>query len=516
MTDHLLELSRVSKTFESQTVLRDIELKLDAGEVLAIIGQNGCGKSTLIKTLAGYHTPDRDSSILAWGAPITASMVGAPERGLHFIHQDLALVSALTTVENLEVTRPRPGWLASLWPTRRRAEVRHARRVLADFGGHFDVEKPVGELTPTEQSLVAIARAFDGWTSADNILVLDEPTAALHPQELKPLFAAIQKLAHRGAGVILVTHRLNEVAALADRVLVLRDGRIVGEVARNGYEERDLIELMTGGQLKPLLSGDRPEPGEPALEVRNVSGLRVNKADLTVRAGEVVGVTGLVGSGRDELANLIFGATPRAGGTVRVAGRTLPSGNPKASIRARVAMVPADRRRQAAIMAMSMRENLTLPSLGPLRRPTGWLSSALERRETRKWIRALDIRPPDTEKSIELMSGGNQQKVILARWLRTSPKLLLLDDPTQGVDIGAKAEIHSTVRNAAADGTAVLVCSSDVVELIDVCDRVLVFRDGVIVAELGHDEINETRLTTETLGVSEAGSLPAPDPEEKL
>jgi ribose transport system ATP-binding protein len=515
VTDHLLELSGVSKTFESQTVLRDIQLHLDPGEILAIIGQNGCGKSTLIKTLAGYHVPDRGSSILAWGAPITASMVGAPERGLHFIHQDLALVSALTTVENLEVTRPRIGPLASYRPTRKRAEVRHARNVLAEFGGHFDVEKPVGELTPTEQSLVAIARAFDGWSSADNILVLDEPTAALHPEELKPLFAAILKLAHRGAGVILITHRLNEVAALADRVLVLRDGRIVGQVARNGYKERDLVELMTGGQLKPLLGGDRLPVGDPALEVRNVSGVRVKAADLTVCSGEVVGVTGLVGSGRDELANLIFGASPRVDGTVRIAGRTLPSGNPKASIRAKVAMVPADRRRQAAVMAMSMRENLTLPSLGRLRRPMGWLSSSKERRETHKWIKALDIRPPDTEKPIELMSGGNQQKVILARWLRTSPKVLLLDDPTQGVDIGAKAEIHSTVRKAAADGTAVLVCSSDVVELIDICDRVLVFRDGAIVAELLRDEINESRLTTETLGVSEQDSLPVPDPKEK-
>jgi ribose transport system ATP-binding protein len=290
---------------------------------------------------------------------------------------------------------------------------------------------------------------------------------------------------------------------------------MVGHVARNDYEERDLVELMTGGQLKPLQNEARADVGEPALELRNVSGARVKAADLTVRSGEVVGITGLVGSGRDELANLIFGAAPREGGTVRVLGRTLPSGDPSAAIRAKVAMVPADRRRQAAVMAMSMRENLTLPSLGRLTGPTGWLSASREKRETHKWIKALDIRPPDTETSIELMSGGNQQKVILARWLRTSPKVLLLDDPTQGVDIGAKAEIHSTVRAAAADGTAVLVCSSDVVELVDVCDRVLVFRDGAIVAELGRDEINESRLTTETLGVSEQSSLPALDPEEK-
>lgn len=502
----LLDLQGVSKTFGDTTVLKDLTMKLAAGEILAIVGQNGSGKSTLIKTLSCFQSPDSGSIITAWGQPLNRSMVGRPSQGLHFIHQDLALTGDLTTIENLNLVKKKG--FGGVLPTHKREEIPRAQKLLAQFGGSFDVTVPVSQLAPSEQALVAIARAFDGWDNADNVLVLDEPTASLHPEEARPIFTAMRNLAAGGTGVILVSHRLNEVVATADRVLVLRDGATVTQLSRGEFDERDLVELMSGTGSTRVSPAPRIAGGRTRLQLDRLAGAHVKGAELRVAAGEIVGVTGLIGSGRDELAGLIFGSIRPAGGTVRVDDHPVSSGSIAASMSAGIGYVPADRKKAGIIAEMYQSENMTLSALAPLRSLIGTISGREESDETMKWIEALDIRPRDPKKQIGLMSGGNQQKVVLSRWLRRSPKVLVLDEPTQGVDVAAKRVIHRHVADLAASGSAVVVCSSDLEELMELCHRVLVFREGEIVADLDQSELSESRLTLETLGIS--------DPDEAI
>jgi ribose transport system ATP-binding protein len=334
------------------------------------------------------------------------------------------------------------------------------------------------------------------------VLVLDEPTAALPGEEVKRLFEAVRRVAAEGAGVIFISHRLDEVMDLADRVVALRDGRVVADVPAGGYDQEALIHMIVGkevSQARVAHAGARE--GEPVLEVRGLRGATVDGLDLDVRPGEIVGVSGILGSGREHLAPLLFGALERTAGEVRVAGESLPSGSPGRAVALGVAFVPADRRGEGAVMDLTVRENLVLPRLRDLRRAVWRLDGRAERAEARTWIDHVDLRPPLPERQLKLFSGGNQQKVVLAKWLRNEPRLLLLDEPTQGVDVGAKAAIYELVARAADAGAGVLVCSSDTKELTMVCDRVLVLRDGTIGAEVRGDALTEAQLVRDSLGL---------------
>jgi ribose transport system ATP-binding protein len=358
----------------------------------------------------------------------------------------------------------------------------------------------VAALTPAERTIVAIARALDGWERADGLLILDEPTAALHSDEVGRLFTAVRRAAARGAGVIFVSHRLDEVMDLADRVLVLRDGRVVADTPVRGLDHEQLVRLIVGEALEEAAPRGRSDAGEPALRVRGLRGGTVRDLSLDMRAGEVVGVSGILGSGREHVAALLFGALPREAGAVGVAGVALPPSDPRAAIAAGVAYVPADRHADGAVMTMRVRENVTLPNLRRLRRRLGWLDVPAERRDVDGWVDRVALQPADPERPLELFSGGNQQKVVLAKWLRNEPRLLLLDEPTQGVDVGAKAAIYELVHAAAAGGAAVLMASSDTGELASVCDRVLVMSDGIAAAEITGPALTEERLVIEALG----------------
>jgi ABC-type sugar transport system ATPase subunit len=489
----LLKVRGLSKTFPGLRALDDIELNVAAGEIVAVVGQNGSGKSTLVKILDGFHQPDPGAVI---------------EHGeLRVIHQDLGLVGMLNTVENLDLSR-RHG-LGGLRPVRTRAEAERAAELTAGFGASFDVRVPVSDLTASERAVVAIARALDGWTRSDQVLVLDEPTAALHREEVGRLFEAVRRVAQRGAGIVFISHRLDEVLSLAHRIVVLRDGRKVADVPVGDVDPAALARMMTGSEVAEVqaIRLTRAQLGQrlasdPALQVRGLAGPAVRHIDLNVHVGEIVGVTGLLGSGREQLAGLIFGALAPAAGELRVAGAGFRTGRPAEAIQAGVGFVPADRRAAGAIMAMSARENLTLPRLSPLRRHFGRLDGRAERAEAGQWAERVGLRPPAPERPLELFSGGNQQKVVLAKWLRIAPRVLLLDEPTQGVDVGAKASIYELLRQAAAEGAGVLVSSSDTKELTVLCDRVLVLREGRVAAELAGDEVSESRLVMESLGLS--------------
>jgi ribose transport system ATP-binding protein len=504
----LLRVAGVSKSFPGTKALTDFSLEVGAGEIVAVVGQNGSGKSTLVKVLAGVYEMD-SGTVEVLGTD--GSMLGgrAASAALHFIHQDLGLVAGLTAVENLALGRRLTA--RSIAPRNGGAERRLAEEQIRRFGGDFDVTVPISKLSPPERTIVAIVRALADWGDSNNLLVLDEPTAALQGEEVEVLFRAVRRVAAEGAGVLFISHRLDEVLGLADRVVALRDGLLVADEPIAKVDQAALIRMIVGREMVDRSFAVEGGEGAPLLEVKGLSGGRVGNADLTLRAGEIVGVTGLIGSGREHLSPLIFGGLPRTG-EVRLEGRVMPDGNPRESIDAGLAYVPADRRADGAVMTLTMRENLTLPQLKSLRRGLGWLSSRAELDDVGEWIERTEIRPPDPSRPLEKFSGGNQQKVVIAKSLRTEPRVLLLDEPTQGVDVGAKAAIYELVAGAARDGCAVMVCSSDAKELAALCGRVLVMRDGEIVAQLASDAISESRMVEESTGM-ETGATEAPQKE---
>ncbi len=398
----------------------------------------------------------------------------------------------LTTVENLDVGKSEGA--RGLLPFRSAFEARRAREMIGRFGARFDVSVPVATLSAAERAIVAIARALDGWTRPDNVLVLDEPTTAFHGEEVEILIEAVRRVARAGAGGVFISHRLDEVLSLADRVLALRDGRVVADEVAGRLDHDGMVELIAGRAVAQIEVSRETGPGEPVLEASRVGGGTIEPLDLTVRSGEIVGVSGILGSGREQLAGLLFGARHRSGGRIVVGSRELPPGDMAAAIDAGVGFVPPDRHRSGAVMDMSVRENLTLARMRPLRRRLGRLDGRAERAEARRWTRSVALRPPDPERPLKLLSGGNQQKVVLAKWLRTEPRVLLLDEPTQGVDVGAKATIYELILAAAKAGTGVLICSSDTEELVLLCDRVLVLEGGRVVTEVPRESLSEVGL----------------------
>jgi ABC-type sugar transport system ATPase subunit len=489
----LLQVRGLSKTFPGLKALDDVSLEVASGEIVALVGQNGSGKSTLVKVLAGIHQPDP-------GAEIVLGEEG--RAGLHFIHQDLGLVGSLSTIENFDLGRQLGS--RALMPSPVRAEARRADELIAGFGIHIDVHAPVERLSAAERAIVAIARALDGWEQPRNVLVLDEPTAPLAGEEVDKLFVAVRRVAERGAGVIFISHRLDEVMSIADRVVCLRDGKLIADVSRGGYDHDDLVELIAGEALAAAEDAAPRAQGEPVLRAKGIRAPTIAGLDLDLHAGEILGISGVLGSGREEVAATLFGAGQGEVDEIEVDGKPIGRLDPRRAIAAGVAYVPGDRHREGAVMKMTVRENMTLPRLRPLQRIFGRIDQREERQEVDRWIERVAVRPAEPERALELFSGGNQQKVVLAKWLRNEPKALLMDEPTQGVDVGAKAGIFELIANAAASGAGILVCSSDAKELATICDRVLVMRGGEVVAEMTRAKLSEAALVRAGLGVGDA------------
>ena len=484
----LLEVRDLRKEFPGLVALDDVSLDVRSGEVVAVIGHNGSGKSTLVKILAGVYTAD--------GGTVSLLDEGGEATEMHFIHQDLGLIPLFSAVENLNLAKGTGA--AALAPHKSGAEKARARELVGRFGAPFDVTVPVAALSAAQRSIVAIARALDSWRHDRNVLVLDEPTEALHASEVKTLFSAVRRLAAAGAGVIFISHRLEEVLALADRVVVLRNGQLVADEPRDRLDHDRLVELLTGSALHRSERRTAERGGEGlALRVRGLSGQTVRGLDLDLRPGEVVGVAGLLGSGREEVPAMLFGAVPAVADVFEIEGRPHRKRSPAASIRAGLAFVAGDRGRFGAVRALNARENITLPNMGSLRSRWGAIKARRERAEAQKLVAEFKVLPPRPEQTFSQFSGGNQQKIVMAKWLRNQPRVLLLEEPTQGVDIGAKVGIYEAVEAAAAEGTAVLVCSSDDNELLRLCDRVLVLREGRVAAELSGADLTENRLMAE-------------------
>lgn len=504
----VLRIADLSKRFDDQLALDGVDLVLRAGEVCALIGQNGSGKSTLIKILAGYHQADPGASIEFRGRAVTIDdRAGEWRRHVRFIHQDLGLVPTMNVLDNLALG---PGYRTGrAHRIRWRAERRRASEVLARFGlTDLDLRAPVGSLGQVEKTLIAVARALLDWDDSQGVLVLDEPTAALSRPEVRRLFDAMQPLAARGVAILFVSHRLEEAFEIADRVVVLRDGRVVAARAIDGLDEHALLELMIGGIPEALYPAIAAPALDQAFSVRRLSGARVRELSLSLQRGEIVGVAGLAGSGREDLPRLLFGDLVARRGEIIVEDRRLGRPSPRAAIKLGIVLVPSDRIQRSLFGQATVRENITLPDLHSVCR-RGRIDRRRERREVGEWIARVRLKPPSTEYAMGHLSGGNQQKGVIARWLRMSPRVLLLDEPTQGVDVGAKSAIFALIADAAAAGAAVLMCSSEAKDLAAVCDRVLVLRHGTVVADLRGGSLREERIVAAMLTSAASGGADA-------
>jgi len=497
-TPPLLRIEGMTKVFAGTRALDDVSLELRSGEIVAVVGHNGSGKSTLVKILAGVYTADG-------GTVELRHEEAEPPTEIHIIHQDLGLAAELSAVENIGI--PKYQGSAAWVPFRARKERAAATRLISRFGSRFDVTVPVGKLAPAQRSIIAIARALDGWKHPRNVLILDEPTEALHASEVAVLFDAVKKLAAEGAGVIFISHRLDEVVELADRIVVLRDGRKVADEPSERIDHDALVSYVTGVASGEAETGRVARTtGDVVLLVENLSGADVEGIDLTIRAGEVVGVAGVLGSGREALPALVFGSLEASADRFELGGEPYDTRTPSESISRGIGFVPGDRARLGSVRPMTARENVTLPELESLTDGLGGISTRRERQQVGGLVKRYDVRPPRQEQVFAQFSGGNQQKLVFAKWLRNEPKLLLLEEPTQGVDIGAKQALYGAIDAAAAQGAGILVCSSEAKELVRLCDRVLVLRDGRIAAELSGAQLTETRLVKEGYGLADEGA----------
>ncbi|TQL47459.1 monosaccharide ABC transporter ATP-binding protein (CUT2 family) [Homoserinimonas aerilata] len=490
----MLRVTRLSKTY-STTVVNSVDWQLEAGRVHALLGGNGSGKSTLLKMIAGVVPADPGGEIELLGQRYDSEKYGPhASRALRFVHQDLALVDDLSIADNFGLAREFPR--SRLGRIDDRALVTHVASELAKRGLDLDPRLPVASLRSADRTLVAIARALDGIGDGPTTLVLDEPTASLPIDEVVRLFDSIRALRDGGHSVVFVSHRLSEVAEIADDVTILRDGRVVGRGPIAEFSESRIVELIAGhvrGERTTHLGHARND-GHAALVATDILAGPLKGVDITVRSGEIVGLAGLVGSGRSSLLRAIFGDLDGAG-AIAVDGVPTSIRSTGDAVRARIALVPEDRQRDAAFLDRPVWENLSAAVLTRYRR-WGRLSARQERSDAPAIMHEYRVRAPSPAISLAALSGGNQQKVIVARWMSADPRVLLLDEPTQGVDAVARDEIHELVRAAARRGTAVVVVSSDLDELEELSDRVLVLVDGRIARELTGSDVNRGLITT--------------------
>jgi rhamnose transport system ATP-binding protein len=475
----LLELRQLAKSFGGARALRGVDFDLRAGEVHALLGENGAGKSTLIKIVTGAHQPDGGTIRLNGELVSGLTPAAAHKLGIACIYQQPALFPDLTVAENIALRLEAGHALRKVdWSARES----RAHALLNQIGAAISPESEVRTLSMPEQQLVEIACALG---AGARIVIMDEPTASLTQKEQHLLFAVVAELRKSGVGVIYISHRLEEIFALADRVTVLRDGESVGTNSVNDMTEASLIRMMIGREMTQIYPASEATPGEVVLALRGVgcADAGVRAVTFDVRAGEVFGLAGLVGAGRTELARILFGITPADSGEILLNGKRVTIGSPEDAIAQGIAYVPEDRRRHGVVLEMPIAENMTMATHRRLFRGA-WLRFGAERSLAENFIRDLSVKCTGPEAPVSSLSGGNQQKVSLARWLATRPKVLILDEPTQGVDVGAKSEIHKIVRGLAKDGLAVLLISSDLPEIIGMSDRIGVMRGGTLSAIL--------------------------------
>lgn len=506
-----LAFRNLSKTFGGQRALAGVNFDLKSGEVHGLLGQNGSGKSTLIKILAGYHAPDPGSLLFVHGKPVALPLPpGQSHRfGISFVHQNLGLIPSLTVVENLLLGRLADSRAKMLsW----QQEAIRARETFHRYGLDLDPGATVAKLSGVERALLAIVRALEemrAWAPpAGGVLVLDEPTPFLPKRDVDRLFALVRSIVAEGASVIFVSHDVDEVLEITDRATVLRDGRLAGTVETRSTNKAELVRLIVGMDLPPPAHESKTAVGsEPLVEIRGLSGPFIHGLYFTLQRGEILGLTGLLGSGYETVPYLLYGGERAGSGVLRIGENAyeLSAFTPAHAIRSGIVLIPGDRANAGVIGSLPVVDNVTMPVLSRVFRP--WLLSHHRMREvTRTLGERFDITPNDPLLPLFALSGGNAQKAVLAKWLQTKPRLILLDEPTQGVDVGARLKVFGAIRDVAAKGAAIICASADYEQLATLCDRVLVLSRGRIVAKLSGPDMTKDRIAEQCYRVGEISS----------
>jgi ribose transport system ATP-binding protein len=488
----LLQMEKVSKHFPGVQALEQVDFEIYPGEILGLVGENGAGKSTLIKILSGVYTKDEGNIQFRGQSVQFRSPHESQAQGIATIYQELALVPHLSVAENVFLNRE-PRKIPLLGAVDFKKMRQQTEAILADLGVHISGDRLVKDLTIASQQMVEIAKAV----SRNAYLVLmDEPTSALSSKEVDALFDMMRRLKQKGVSVVFVSHRLEEVLRVVDRIIVMRDGRRVGTLPSAEASESRLIQVMVGREVGLFPKTEVPI-GEPVLELRNVSGPNgVRDVSITVHKGEIVGLAGLIGAGRTELARLICGADRRSEGVILIDGEEVQIKSPADAVRHGIGWVPEDRKQHGLVLDMDIKENTTLAILRRISNRFGAVSLRSEREIATHYREALSIVTSDLSKTVKYLSGGNQQKVVLAKWLSTKPKILIMDEPTRGIDIGAKAEFHALMSQLAGQGLGILMISSEMPEIMGMSDRVIVMCQGRVTGEFKRAHLSQVEIMT--------------------
>ena len=484
---YLLEMKGICKSFPGVKALQDVNLQLKAGEVHALLGENGAGKSTLIKVLGGIYHAEKGEIIIGGQKTDIDGVVAARHAGISIVHQELVLVPYMTVAENIFLGRE-PGTKMNI---DRKKMVEDAQKLLDTYEMHINANMLVEHLTIAQQQMVEIVKAI---SFNSRILVLDEPTSSISDKEVGFLFDTIRNLTKAGVGIIYISHKMSELAEICDRVTVMRDGQTVGTKVVKETTTEDLIALMVGRELTNYYTRDYQEPGEVILKCEHISdGKMAKDASFELCKGEIIGFAGLVGAGRSETMKAIFGLTPHATGDVYVKGKKVKIQSPVDALAHGIALVPENRKEEGLYQVQSVRFNSTIEVLGSFIRHL-CVDGRKEEEITQKYIDMMDTKTPGQEQVIGNLSGGNQQKVMIGRWLATNPEILILDEPTRGVDIGAKAEIYAIMNELVKQGMSIIMISSELPEIINMSDRIYVMNEGRITGCLDHDAVTQESI----------------------
>ncbi|WP_411679614.1 sugar ABC transporter ATP-binding protein [Clostridium thailandense] len=493
----LLEMVGISKSFPGVKALQDVNLKVHGGEVIALLGENGAGKSTLMKILSGVYKKDEGKIFIEENEVDIQGIKHAERLGITIIHQELSVLPNLTVAENIFLGNEKfdkgTRKIDKKWMRER------SLSFLKQIGSNIDPDTLVKNINVGEMQMIEIAKAL---TKNSSIIIMDEPTTALTDVETRNLFSVIRKLREKGIAIVYISHRMDEIFEICDSITVLRDGKYVGHVETKEVTKDELITMMVGRKLEDQFPYKDVEKTKVLLKVDNISlKNRVKDVSFQVKAGEILGVAGLMGAGRTELAKTIFGDYKKSSGEIYVEGEKVNINSPKDAIEYGISYLSEDRKKEGLILGMSVRENMTISNLKSYEKGFKRLNRKIEKEEVDKYIKKLSIKTPHQEQMMKNLSGGNQQKVIIAKWLMLLPKVLIIDEPTKGIDVGAKKEIYEVLNELKSAGKAVIMISSDMPELIGVSDRVIVMHEGKLTGELNRDELTQENIMKYAVGI---------------
>lgn len=486
--DYLLEMKSISKSFSGLKALHNVSLRLRPGSVLALMGENGAGKSTLMKILSGIHRPDEGEIFIKGNRVTIDSPRDALKLGISMIHQELTPINEMTVAENIflgrEPTRMGVLWYAELY--------RWTKELFDQIGIQLDPQTKMKDLKVSDVQLVEISKAV---SYDSDIMIMDEPTSAITDREVNRLFRVIQDLKSRGKGIIYISHKMNEIFQIADDITVLRDGQYIDTKPAGQTNNKELISMMVGRELKDIFPGQKSAPGEVVLEVKGLTKAKwFHNVSFQLRKGEILGFAGLMGSGRTEVMEALFGMTPYDSGEILLEGRRVHFKTPSEAIKNGIAFITEDRKVEGLNLPSSVKHNITISSLSKVSSRAGVLQPKQENKIADYYIESLRIKTPSRDQWVQYLSGGNQQKVVIAKWLMTNPRILIMDEPTRGIDIGAKTEIYKLMNDLVHEGYSIIMISSELPEVIGMSHRIVVFHNRTVAGELNQDEATQEKI----------------------